>query len=730
MAFNLGSLVVNVRLSTAGLAAQVAAATAPLAAAGAKLGAAFSLGFNTVVRSRAAFTALGVSSRNLALEMGRLRTDVALLTIAFGFAIKAAIDIEAGFFQVRKTTGLTGQAFQDLAEGLGLLSIKLAGIKLGELQRIATVAGQLGIRGRQNILSFTQAIVKLSATSDLEAESAANKLARIMNVFQLDIGETGRVATVFTRLAAETNAIESEIAELTRRMSGAAVTIGLTVDETAALAAALKQAGVNAEVGGTAFTQVLLGMLQRTEEFAAGAGMSFEDFAKLVDTKPIEALRALLTNLSELDKRSRVAVLKDLKIDGVRAAGTILQLSSNVKEFDRALALSRDEFEKQTALQKEFQNVSATTRAQLIRAGNAALLLAKSVGDDLLPEVRRLTTLFVTVWAPAIGDFISENGRAIAVTIKWTLAFLALSFIIPRVTAAMRLLAASIALVNKAFLALIAKNPLVAILIVAVLGLAAAWDAVANSANEAGEAMDRNITKWMRFKEIALGILPIDQKFRRNAEQDIVSKGSGVPGLESRFTRLRSSVLDSFIAGDEALAKQKLAQLEKVATDAFILSDRLTDIGDQQDISRGLKTENPGRLKPFKPLSEQEQGLFTTPGRISAAGAVGSKLFDFVEKIDRFVASIKGVLQIGGTSKQDQILEDLLNKQAEAGRDNKPAFLGLKDAFDKTQLAILEGADVEKQHLQTSKDLLTEAKESNSHLSKLTRGGNTIPIAG
>lgn len=339
-------------------------------------------------------TASAISNSFLPLAGGLSAAGVAGGFVAL---VKNAADLESGFSSVQRTSGLTGVEFDRLKTRIREMSRELKGVSVHELQQIATVAGQLGLSGTE-IESFIPTVAKLSKVADdLPAEQAANALAQIKNLFKLPVTELERVATTITKVAGTTVATEGEIVNLTNRMAGAAALAGMTVQETIAIAGALRDAGANLEVGGTAMTQLFLKMLESAQEgsdelrdFANAAGMAEKAWSDLVQRSPTEAFVQLLDNLSRLDKVAAVQALGGLGLEGARLRGTALQLRSTIDNLRTALADANQEFENGSDLQNKFAVRSATVNAELTGMWNRFRLVAEEAGGALLPVIRDL----------------------------------------------------------------------------------------------------------------------------------------------------------------------------------------------------------------------------------------------------------------------------------------------------------------------------------------------------
>ena len=115
-------------------------------------------------------------------QVGSTITRIGAIATAGGaMFISTAMGFEDGMVQIRKTTGMS-------IEELGVLetAIKdMAGempIAIGSLQEVAGIAGQLGVRGVDNIVNFTETMTKIGTATSLSAEIASESIARFTNI--------------------------------------------------------------------------------------------------------------------------------------------------------------------------------------------------------------------------------------------------------------------------------------------------------------------------------------------------------------------------------------------------------------------------------------------------------------------------------------------------------------------------------------------------------------------
>jgi TP901 family phage tail tape measure protein len=223
----------------------------------------------------------------------------------------------------------------------------------------------------------------------------AKDLAKLHNVFNLKPTEATRTANVIAGLSAASAADPGELITTTRYLSGAASTIGMTLDQTLALAAAVKDAGVSSEIAGTAFSKLILDMAEAPENFATVTNKTVSEFKKLRDNNPIQAmLEALKSIESETDIDDRVAKARALGIEGARQSGATLQLIKSLELFSSHLQKAEQFGKDRTILDKQFNETAQGTYQQLQKLGNSFILFASELEESSLNIIKPAAQAF------------------------------------------------------------------------------------------------------------------------------------------------------------------------------------------------------------------------------------------------------------------------------------------------------------------------------------------------
>ena len=94
------------------------------------------------------------------------------------------------------------------------------------------------------------------------------------------------------------------------RLAAAGTQVGLTESQILGLATALSSVGIEAEMGGSAFSKALVKMEvaaatggEALEDFAKVSGMTADQFKTLWDSDPAAAFQAFIVGLSQMDEQ-------------------------------------------------------------------------------------------------------------------------------------------------------------------------------------------------------------------------------------------------------------------------------------------------------------------------------------------------------------------------------------------------------------------------------------------
>ena len=363
----------------------------------------------------------------MSAQVGRQMTLMGVaITAAMGGMVKASIDFESAFAGVRKTVDATEEEFQRLEDNFRGLSTEIP-ITATELARIGEKAGQLGIRGVENLTKFTETIALIGVTTDLTTEDAAIQFARIANVMKEPIKNIDRMGASVVALGNNFAANEVEITTFATRVAGAGQLMKMTTADVFGIGTAFTAVGVKAEMGGTAVQKVILKMIAAVasgnkdlEVFAEVAGMTVDEFVAMKKEDPSEVFVRFVEGIGELGDDA-IPVLESLGLSNERVRSSFLRMASASDVLRDAIDTSGKEWLENTALLIEAEKRFKTTASQLKLLVNNIVEVGRKIGDTLLPVLRPMIEDF-KIWIQGVGEWIAAHpeftaGIAKAVTL-------------------------------------------------------------------------------------------------------------------------------------------------------------------------------------------------------------------------------------------------------------------------------------------------------------------------
>lgn len=312
-------------------------------------------------------------------------------------AVKSAIDFESAFAGVRKTVDATEKELSELEAGIRNMAKELPASAV-EIAGVAEAAGQLGIE-TENILKFTRTMIDMGEATNLSAEQAATEFARFANIVGMSQKDFDRLGATVVALGNNFATTEREIVEMAMRLAGAGSQVGLTEAQIMAFATALSSVGIEAEMGGSAFSRVMIEIANASSNgekaikaFADVAGMSAKDFKKAFEEDAAKAVIAFIKGLDRMSKEGKnvFGVLDDLGLSEIRVRDTLLRAAGAADVFTNAIEMGSEAWEENNALTKEATERYKTTESQIKMLWNRIKDLGITIGRLLIPPMMDL----------------------------------------------------------------------------------------------------------------------------------------------------------------------------------------------------------------------------------------------------------------------------------------------------------------------------------------------------
>lgn len=324
--------------------------------------------------------------------------------------VKTAMDTEEAFAGVEKAIGGTAEEMAAIQDSIVDMS-KRKPFDVTEIAEVVQTAGQLGV-ARDNVISFAEAVLDLGAvSSDLDAATAAEQMAKYFNIAGLDTSEENVRAftsTVF-ELGNTTATSEGAILEMSMRIAAAGHQVGMTDADILGLAATLSSVGLEAQAGGSAISKLLSRIdvavatgSAEIKDFAKIAGMSVDDFVTVWQDAPTTALGNFINGLAQMSDEgiSSIAVLEDMGLSELRLRDTILRTVNANDLFNETMAASNKEWKSANSLSNSAAKRYDTTKNKLKLLLNNLKAVALQFADAIMPTLDK--------WIEKIGEWVEK----------------------------------------------------------------------------------------------------------------------------------------------------------------------------------------------------------------------------------------------------------------------------------------------------------------------------------
>lgn len=325
---------------------------------------------------------------------------------AFLSAARSAMDFESQMVGLRRTVDFdTPQQFAQMGEDILGLSDRLP-IAAGEMARLVQASSAAGI-ARDELATFTEDAVKMGTAFGQTAEQSVTMLADWRSAFGLT---QEQAVSLGDKIAALSTGSDGQ--QIAGVLSAVGPQAALASDQIAALGATLLGVGVQqdaASAGIASFMQALTAggdaSAQQQAQFTA-LGLSAKTVAGRMQQDAVGTIQQVLGALSGLDAQGRSSALDALF--GSESAGAITPLIDNLARLESNLATVGDSARYSGAMQRAWEQQTATTATQIQLLSNQASHMGIAIGNALLPQINAGTQALMPMIG-AVTEFITAN---------------------------------------------------------------------------------------------------------------------------------------------------------------------------------------------------------------------------------------------------------------------------------------------------------------------------------
>ncbi|MGP1580324.1 MAG: phage tail tape measure protein [Wolinella sp.] len=356
---------------------------------------------------------------NLDMEQAKkrifaLKEEVIATTLSLGalaLPIKTAIDFESAMADVKKVVDFDSKEEIKAFSSELLKMSQIIPMSAQGLTQVASAGAQMGI-AKEELFKFTNLVAKTAVAFDITAEQAGDSIGKIKNILALSIDQTGEMMDAINHLSNKNAAKAGEIVETMKRIAGISKQVGITKEQTAALATTFIALGKAPETASSA-SEALLKKLNNIGSLSAKArkafestGLNIKNFQKLMREDAQGGIMLFLETMQKIAPQKRGALLS--AIMGINYDSDIATLISGINVYKNALDEVSTKSKFKGSNEAEFSARASTTANSLQLMQNSTRALGISIGNIFLPFVNRALEA-LSAFIQKINEFIQNN---------------------------------------------------------------------------------------------------------------------------------------------------------------------------------------------------------------------------------------------------------------------------------------------------------------------------------
>lgn len=326
-------------------------------------------------------------------------------------SVKTFASFEQGVVDVVKTTGLSFKEVEDIVLSLS----KKLPVPIDSLNEIAGAAGQLGVKGADNIRIFTETMAKLEKASDVAGEEGAKAIVRLLNVAGDGIPQMEQFSSTLVALGNSSAASESEILHVATRVGQATAQFKLGSKNILGLSAGMKSLGINAEAGGTVVGKAFRGIAEAVDKGGTKmkvlekiTGMTGNQLKETFKEDATSVFASFLKGMQRLEKKgiSNTRALEAFGLTGERVNAILPTMVQGLDTVTTSMDTATKAFKENKALNEEFAQQTKTANALFAKFGNIIKRVAIGFGKVLFPAVRAILGVLgdLAEWFDGLSD--------------------------------------------------------------------------------------------------------------------------------------------------------------------------------------------------------------------------------------------------------------------------------------------------------------------------------------
>ncbi|WP_148138443.1 phage tail tape measure protein [Wohlfahrtiimonas sp. G9077] len=264
----------------------------------------------------------------------------------------------------------------------------------------------------EEIIKSMAGTLDLAKAGDVDISRAADIGSNILSAFGLSADEMDRVGDILVGTFTRTNTDLEMLGETMKYVGPIAKGLGVSLEETSAIAGVLGNIGIQGSQSGTAMRAIF-------SRLAAGPSMAKKELAKLGiktnDKKgnlrtPVDLLREVLQKTAKMGNAQRMGILKSIAGEEAAAAFSALIEKGNLEDLNRII----DELKNNHGESKQLAKVMADNLSGDMQQLNSAWTDFKISIFEVNNKGLRNTFKWLTKIMVNIGDFAKSNPEIIS----------------------------------------------------------------------------------------------------------------------------------------------------------------------------------------------------------------------------------------------------------------------------------------------------------------------------
>lgn len=321
-----------------------------------------------------------------------LATSFGAATIAIagglGFAVKKAADFDS---QIRKAGAIAGASAKEL-DAMKQAALELGATTSESASSVALAMTEMAAKGftANEAIAAMPGVISAAEASGEDLALAADTVASALNIFGLEASESSRVADILAESANTSAAGIDDLGYVLKYAGAPAAALGISLEEVAAAAGIMTNAGLDGSNAGTALRASLLALnnpAKAQAKLMGQIGFSMQDSEG--KTKSLaEIVRDLTASMEGMTEADKVATLA--KLVGTEAVSGFLSLTkAGPAEIDKMSAALRNSA---GASAEAAAAMKAGIGGALENLSGAFESLTITIGDQLVPYVQTAAT--------------------------------------------------------------------------------------------------------------------------------------------------------------------------------------------------------------------------------------------------------------------------------------------------------------------------------------------------